>query len=514
MTEPDPPEDWRRLSARKLLIDPLAVLRSFLLPLVAVVIGLSSSGRPVWTIVALPLFLLGAVALGAIPWFTTWFRLDDVQFQRRTGLLNKKTSTARLDRIRSVDLEGPLMHRLLGLRTVRIGTGVDDERITLDAVTVQEAAELRRALLARTTAAPEVSEVSEASEASEDVVPASSAPPPPEQVLAVLDPSWVRFAPFSLARLVVVAGAIGFLSQVLDDFPVLDQGDVRSAWEWLTGFAVLAVVSLLLAVAVVGWLAISMLGYLAQWWGLRLTRGQGSLHQVSGFFTTRSVSIEEKRIRGVELNEKVLLRLVRGAELATLATGVSKGVTSMLPPCPVGVATTVGAAVVEDDRPLTVPLRPHGAAARRRAHLRNQLDTLGLLVLLAALQLEALSAVREWLGWVPGWVPWVTAPALAVLGVVLAEATYAHLGHALTPRHLVVGSGTSTRRRTVLERDGIIGWVVEQSFFQRRAGLATLVATTAAGQERVVLADVPHPRALELAAAATPGLLDPFVRTA
>ncbi|MGH3320476.1 MAG: PH domain-containing protein [Streptosporangiaceae bacterium] len=32
-----------------------------------------------------------------------------------------------------------------------------------------------------------------------------------------------------------------------------------------------------------------------------------------------------------------------------------------------------------------------------------------------------------------------------------------------------------------LRRDGIIGWRVTQSPFQRRAGIATIAATTAAG---------------------------------
>ena len=57
----------------------------------------------------------------------------------------------------------------------------------------------------------------------------------------------------------------------------------------------------------------------------------------------------------------------------------------------------------------------------------------------------------------------------------------------------------------------MIGWVVQQSLFQRRAGLASLVATTAAGAEKVVVRDVPLGRAVALADAATPGLLTPFL---
>lgn len=62
-----------------------------------------------------------------------------------------------------------------------------------------------------------------------------------------------------------------------------------------------------------------------------------------------------------------------------------------------------------------------------------------------------------------------------------------------------------------LERDGIIGWVFEQSLFQRRVGLVNLVATTAAGEERVEVKDVPYDRALLLAQSTTPGMLEEFL---
>ena len=67
------------------------------------------------------------------------------------------------------------------------------------------------------------------------------------------------------------------------------------------------------------------------------------------------------------------------------------------------------------------------------------------------------------------------------------------------------------RRRSVLACDGIIGWNLRRSFFQRRVGLATLTATTAAGTQRYAVPDVPDGEALRLADAALPGLLTPFL---
>jgi putative membrane protein len=87
----------------------------------------------------------------------------------------------------------------------------------------------------------------------------------------------------------------------------------------------------------------------------------------------------------------------------------------------------------------------------------------------------------------------------------LAADRYAALGHALTPRHLIVRSGTFSRRRVVLARDGVIGVTIRESFFQRRAGLATVTATTAVGRQHYDAIDVPVELSTGLAADLLPG---------
>src|SRR5699024_2955737 len=85
------------------------------------------------------------------------------------------------------------------------------------------------------------------------------------------------------------------------------------------------------------------------------------------------------------------------------------------------------------------------------------------------------------------------------------------LGHALTAEHLLTRTGSLNGRTDLLDRTGIIGWNLEQSWFQRRIGLVTLVATTSAGRQGYRVVDVPEQDAVALADAATPGLLNPFV---
>jgi putative membrane protein len=102
------------------------------------------------------------------------------------------------------------------------------------------------------------------------------------------------------------------------------------------------------------------------------------------------------------------------------------------------------------------------------------------------------------------------APVLVVAAVALGLDRYRSLGHVVTDRHLVTRHGSLDRRRAVLDREGVIGWRVEQSFFQRRAGVATLKATTAAGQQHYDLVDVPLTQAYAVMAQVSPDLVSEF----
>jgi putative membrane protein len=69
---------------------------------------------------------------------------------------------------------------------------------------------------------------------------------------------------------------------------------------------------------------------------------------------------------------------------------------------------------------------------------------------------------------------------------------------------LITRMGSLVRRRSVLAVPGVIGVTLHQSFFQRRSGLLTVIATTAAGAQRYEVPDVPQAEALALAAQLVP----------
>jgi putative membrane protein len=148
-----------------------------------------------------------------------------------------------------------------------------------------------------------------------------------------------------------------------------------------------------------------------------------------------------------------------------------------------------------------VPLVAHGPAARRRRYARALVTT----------SLLPLALLLLW--WVADWPLWLAAVGLLAPwgGARLAADRYAGLGHALTEHYVVVRAGSFQGRRDALQRSGIIGWNVRQTFFQRRAGLCTLSATTAAGKQVYHALDIPESDAVALADAAVPGLVSQFV---
>lgn len=487
--------DWRHLDARMLLVHPVnELIRFFPLVIGVFVLGRSSEGDP-WHYlgVAVP------IALGLWRFASTRFRITGSQIELRRGMLSRSVLTAPLDRVRTVELTASPIHRLLGLAKVEIGTGSAahhrDNRLVLDSLGTAEGRRLRAELLGRAPFVPDAP----GQEASAVATPA------PETVIMRLDPGWVRFAPLTTSGLVIALAALGGSSQLLGT--AVGRAATSSTFDNRVGALPLAVsIPLGVVVFLVVISVLAMGGYLLANWGFTLSRdGSGrSFHVRRGLLTTRETSIDVDRLRGLEIHEPLGLRLVRGGRLTAVVTGLGRraeGSTALVPPAPRAVVVGVGEHVLGEAGPLGVPLVPHGPAARRRRFIRALVPTSLVPVALGTLWLAA--------GW-PLW-PALVALVAPMAGLWLAADRYAGLGHALTDRHLVVRSGSFQGRRDALQRTGIIGWNIRQSFFQRRAGLVTLCATTAAGKQVYHALDLPEDVAIALADAAVPGLLGQFV---
>ena len=130
--------------------------------------------------------------------------------------------------------------------------------------------------------------------------------------------------------------------------------------------------------------------------------------------------------------------------------------------------------------------------------------------MLGAGVLVGLAGLLSWGLDQPGWTV-ATAIVVPACALWLGRDRFRSLGHTIVDGKVVFRVGSVARRRYVIDRDGVIGWKFRQSFFQRRSGLVTLTATTAAGRQHYALPDVEIATAVRLADVALPGLLEPFL---
>ncbi|WP_232541531.1 PH domain-containing protein [Nocardia bovistercoris] len=545
-----------------LLVHPVTEVIKFIPVLVGMLILGNSFGNHVWGL--LPLALIVAFALTR--WFTTTYRIGPTHVELRTGLLQRRKLSVPRSRIRSVDVESDLLHRVLGLAVVVIGTGQQadsGEKFKLDSLDLLLVPELRAELLAH------LSETPKAVDTPKFTAPAAT---PPEREIGHWRASWVRYAPLSLTGFAVIAPIAGLALQYGLGEVVFNSDAAHTLEEGTAALIAVTAVGLLATIVALVSLA-ACTRYLATYYGLRVLDNGRTLHLRYGLFTTRQLTLDLARFRGATVNEPLLLRLAGAAELEAVMVGenarqkllpqapraaVERTLTellasraampfadspirdagtaswsaaqvgapstapddpSLLPPSTdatdddtagergPSTASAAPEAAVAEKSPISVQgavtLIPHGPAARRRRYTRAlTMPGIAACVLLALLAFDV--PISPW---------WLLVSAVAaLLALPLAEDRYRGLGHAVipgtatTPAWLITRSGSLDRDRDCLEGRGIIGWTVSQSFWQRRAGIASVVAATAAGKKRYLVTDLPLADAYALIEAVTPGL--------
>ena len=412
-------------------------------------------GGTAWIVAAAVVITLLSLAVAVLAWSRFSYADGPAAVVVTRGLLSRSVRTVPNDRVRGVEVETPLLHRLFGLVRVRIDAAAgsvtgDGEELVVDGVTRAEGDRLRSSVLAhRSTARP----------------PVEDAPPeePAEEVIATFDPRWLLYAPLVGSYLAVPLAAVGALSRYADELPDRfrphlagpDLSDVRVVVTVAVAALVLLAVGAVVGAAVVNW-------------GFRLVRRGGSLVAVRGLVTRRHTELEVDRIRGGTLTEGLGMRVVGAARSTALVTGLGDAARrgQLLPLGPRAEAVALLHRVVDDPG----PLRRHPPAARRRRIGRAV--AAGLAVTGAGVALAAVLGRWELLA---------AGVVLTALGVPLGLGRYAALGSAAGPRSFSVRSGWLVREQAVLQRRAVVGWQVQQSPFQRRAGVATVVACVGAG---------------------------------
>jgi putative membrane protein len=416
-------------------------------------------------------------------WFTTTYRIDTEQVQLRTGVLQRNVLSVPRNRIRSVSTDARLLHRLLGLTVLRVSTGQEAKRdaaFALDAVQAEQVPRLRAILLA------------------DSLAPAADDESEPGRELARWQPSWLRYSPLSFTGLAMILAAVGLAYQAgvgaaLQNSRLAQSGvDAAERFGVVTSGVVIGVAVLVASVV------LSVLRSLVTYGNLVLRRDADALHLEHGLLRVREQTFDMRRLRGGTLRAPLLVRLFGGARLDAVMTGVDGAgeASLLLPPCPRATAETVLAELIARPDAVTGSLRRHGAAATRRRWTRALALPAVLLVAMVALY----SSTPVWL-----WPVWAVLAACCAL---LAFDRSRALGHRVDAQWLVARAGSLDRRRDCIAAAGIIGWTVRQTLPQRRAGVATLVAATAAGVKSYRMIDVPAELAWSIAGSASPWVAD------
>ncbi|MDV6298085.1 PH domain-containing protein [Dietzia maris] len=494
-------DNWLPLDRRTITSTTVVVAAALVAAAVPTAIGMLVGGLAIgWVL----LWTVGGVVVGTVATAiaesarltVTRYRVDTHRIERRVRFLSSTTSSLSTHRVRNVEITADVVQRRLGIATLKLASGeTDGSRMTLAALDRAEAEILRRRLLADRADADTLE-------------------------LARLDPRWVRYAPASLMTPVFGLVGFGIVLQVADWFNAVPTV-LEWVWDRVGGLPLpvlaIGVVALTLAI---GTVAATVL-FVENWWGMRLERHRdGSLELRRGLVVGRHATFDGRRVRGITLHEPPGFRAVGAARLDVIATGVGIGndengkpkqSPALVPASPRDVAagvaaemlgtpvpgTAAGTAAVRTEAAKTAAagtpgpdaLRSHPPVARRRRAVRAVAATLALagIALVPAL-------VWPWLWWVP-----VTVAAVG--GTVAAWAAvdnYRGLGHAVGGTVVTVRKGSLLRRTDVLYRDGVLGWNVRRTPFQRRAGLVTLVATSAGGGGAFRLPDVAEAEAHEV----------------
>ena len=507
---------WQRLSGRIIWVD-LAQIIVTQLPLLLViwVMNVALEAGTLWPLIGLAAVgLIGAIA-DAVRWLVTFYRITPSYVELKTGVLFRRHRSIQRDRIRSIDTEAKLRHRVAGLRVVTIGAGQqateDEAALELDALIAVDAQALRQRLLTtEVRQTPGQADETPSEETEEQLEGADR--DTPLQVFARFRPGWMVYNIFNIWAFVMAFGLVAGTWFLLGAFNIYPAEWIIGLADWGTIGWIGTTVLALIAVSLLRVLGLAV-NYFTEYWKFELSRVRGpestELRTRQGLFTTREVNRDESRIRGFSISQPLFWRWMGVTDTEVVTTGLSLWSMSqpaaILPRTPLKVAHRVVADIIgPEPNPFDAPLIKHPRAAlRRRLWWATGLTLmpgaiLGVLVFENVIPIELLLAVAAF---------WLLALTAAVIA-------YRALGHAITGGYLVVRSGLLNRATVALQREATSTVVIRESLFQRRLGLQTVSAMTAAGYGGYDAPDLHRDESLQFAIDAAPGILDDFLEDA
>lgn len=458
----------RRLHPFALVAEVFRVARGWFVP--AVVVGASMGGRHMGRFIAWGLLFLAVVSLlsAVAEYLALRFELRDDEIVLYSGILSRRERVMPLTRMQNVEVRQNAVQRLFNVAEVRVETasGNSDDLVPL-VLGKREADRLCELLLAHRVAI-----------SSRIDSQGTSAHGPSGTLLARLSPRELVLAGATANEAGVIAAVLAGALSLAYRLPL----DLPRPWleprTLLDAAPGSGVVGMVLAVAfsllLLAWL-FSIGGALIRYWGFALERSGDELRKQHGLFDRRDVTIPLARVQTLRTEESLLRRLAGLASLKIETAGSHpdeaqrRRTEALLPVARRRDVPRLVSSVFEDVEFDSLCFRPVNGYARRRVFVRYST----FLALLAVGASALLTPMALWL------------LALMPLGYLAAGVHHRHLGYALPPGYVVVRGGCLNRITWVLPRRKIQTLHLEESPFQRRRGLATVVVDTAGGAVRI-----------------------------
>ncbi len=494
----------------------MQIVRALLIPAFAVLAGGRAADR---TLPLLLLLLLVGAAIRVLAWQRFRWSFDGETVRVEQGILSRTRRVVAVDRIQQVELDRPLVQRLLGVATLRIETAGSDAgpEIELRVLRLDQAIALRAALQPAPAAGHTVLDAAHAPDA-----PGPTAPADDTQLILAL-PVWrVALASVTGAQLLLapalMLGALQLAGERADELIVvvtdrliamLESGDVPGAATWAVGVLALIVAAVITTLA----FAIVRDG------GFTLVRSGEDLVLRRGLLGTSESSVPLRRVQVVRVSANPLRRALGVAQLRIHSAGGSAGASggassrggerrAVIPLVDLADVERIVAGFFPGVDTLPA-LRQHPPAAQQRALWRRLRGLVGRAVPLAVGWWVLVTSVRDGVavpvparlsaalvgsagaeGLDPAWaVPIVVGLLLVALQFVLARAEYLALGHGLDAGVLVARRGALTRITSVAPLERLQAVTSRQSWFQARRGLSSVWAHVAGPGGDVVVAD-------------------------
>ncbi|WP_048076727.1 PH domain-containing protein, partial [Halorubrum sp. AJ67] len=421
----------------------------------------------------LPLAVAGgaAILVAMLAYEVAYYRrfeyvLTEDTLDISSGVISRREREIPYRRIQNVDVSRGVIQRAIGVAAVDLETaGGSSTEGSIRFVTPEEATRLQREVQRRKSDASRTDEGGERTDADTGAVKGGrdDAFAPSEEELFAISPGELALVG-ALSFDGRLIGLLAFLSS--GSFPVLSSFLPETSAAALTATAFVGVAVLFLA----SWFIGAGLAF-SNYYGFRLSRAGDELRYERGLFRRYSGSIPTEKVQTLRITDNPAKRALGYASLSIETAGYAPGQGTES-----GNQSAVPIATTDRVYRLAHEIEPFGTPEFNRPPKRIRWRY----VFRYAMVVGVLTAVAYGVNWYfAASLPWYGVAALLLIAPPAAHLKWKHRGYWLGEDHLLTRNGFWGRTVAVVPYYRIQNVIDSRTVFQRRWGVATIVADTA-----------------------------------